>query len=65
MGTRKNVRRRERDDSKGAFVAFRCPAELHGQALARMEGQYDSLSEYLRDLLRRDLERMQQSSRAD
>ncbi len=65
MGKRKNVRRQERDTSKGAFVAFRCPTELHGQALARLEGHYGSLSEYLRNLLRRDLARMQQSSRAD
>jgi Arc/MetJ-type ribon-helix-helix transcriptional regulator len=36
------------------FIGFRIPPELHEQALQRIEGTYSSLSEYLRDLVRRD-----------
>lgn len=40
-----------------AFIGFKCPPELHQKALARMAGHYNSISEYLRDLVRRDIEK--------
>jgi Arc/MetJ-type ribon-helix-helix transcriptional regulator len=39
------------------FIGFRVPNELHALALVKTEGKYSTLSEYLRDLVRRDLER--------
>lgn len=46
------------DKNEGTtFIGFRVPNELHAMALEKTEGKYSTLSEYLRDLVRRDLER--------
>lgn len=42
-----------------AFIGFRCPIDLHEKAQRRIAGNYNSFSEYLRDLVRRDLEKVQ------
>lgn len=49
----------ENDEKNEAttFIGFRVPNELHAMALVKTEGKYSTLSEYLRDLVRRDLER--------
>jgi Arc/MetJ-type ribon-helix-helix transcriptional regulator len=44
----------DQNDTVNPFIGFRIPAELHAQALRRIDGTYSSFSEYLRDLVRRD-----------
>jgi Arc/MetJ-type ribon-helix-helix transcriptional regulator len=46
------------------FIGFRVPNELHALALEKADGKYSTLSEYLRDLVRRDLERAQREEAA-
>ena len=52
----------EQNDTANPFIGFRIPAELHAQALRRIEGTYSSFSEYLRDLVRRDTAAMREFS---
>lgn len=44
----------EEKNELNPFIGFRIPAELHDLALKKIEGTYNSFSEYLRDLVRRD-----------
>jgi hypothetical protein len=53
------------DKNEGTtFIGFRVPIELHALALEKTEGKYSTLSEYLRDLVRRDLEKGQREEAA-
>lgn len=53
-----SVHMENEEKSEGTtFIGFRVPNELHALALVKTEGKYSTLSEYLRDLVRRDLER--------
>ena len=52
----------EQNDTANPFIGFRIPAELHSQALRRIEGTYSSFSEYLRDLVRRDTADLRENS---
>jgi Arc/MetJ-type ribon-helix-helix transcriptional regulator len=40
-------------------IGFRCPDDLYRRACEKIAGKYNTFSEYLRDLVRRDLEREQ------
>jgi hypothetical protein len=42
-------------------IGFRIPNSLREAALERMQGKYSTFSEYLRDLLRRDVENKEAS----
>jgi Arc/MetJ-type ribon-helix-helix transcriptional regulator len=50
------MQRNEKQDGT-TFVGFRVPNEIHAKAVSKAEGKYSTLSEYLRDLVRRDLEK--------
>lgn len=47
----------EETTTQEAHIGFRIPADLREAATQRMQGKYSTFSEYLRDLLRRDIEK--------
>jgi Arc/MetJ-type ribon-helix-helix transcriptional regulator len=42
-------------------IGFRCPEDLYRRASEKISGKYNTFSEYLRDLVRRDLEKAEKN----